>query len=388
MKVKLLSVVQAERRWFNMSEKIKVLVVDDDKFTRDLHAQLLSQEYAVLTAEDAKEALDIIGNQQIALAFLDIKMPLVHGITLCKKIKEITNIPIIFITGTESLDEHIKAYEAGGDDLLTKPAAQKVLMMKAKKLLDSYRDKEELSNLESMTYSFMSSLGTSEILLSFMKNAVLCKTKEEIINCLLKTTLKMNLDCIALFNIDEQETVALNSNGTVNEIEKRILILSRNSGKVFQFKQKVIFNYNKISLLCHNIPLNDEKKSEEVKEILMELVETTDNILQNFYSKENLSTIDSNIDGKLQQTLDSIRVSFDSLKSTYEIEIMEVSYLLEELVRSVEKTYSWLGINQEQEEEIGKILRKALDGIYSALNDKSKFDKELKKITSVLEGKK
>ena len=74
----------------------KILVADDEKEIRDLlEIYLINEGYKVIKAQDGQEALDIIDKEEIDLLVLDIMMPRVNGIEVCKKIRETKNIPNI-----------------------------------------------------------------------------------------------------------------------------------------------------------------------------------------------------------------------------------------------------------------------------------------------------
>ncbi len=103
--------------------KPKILIVDDEKPTRDVMARALSDRYACLTAADAEQALDAIrANPDLALMISDIRMPGMDGVSLLKKAKECApKLACILLTAYGSVDLAVKAMKEGADDFLTKP---------------------------------------------------------------------------------------------------------------------------------------------------------------------------------------------------------------------------------------------------------------------------
>jgi len=100
-----------------------ILVVDDVKENIDILVELL-RGYDLLTAIDAKTALDLIDNEDIDLILLDIIMPEIDGFEVCKIVKEnpnTLNIPIIFITAKDNLEDIKKGFKYGAIDYITKP---------------------------------------------------------------------------------------------------------------------------------------------------------------------------------------------------------------------------------------------------------------------------
>jgi two-component system, OmpR family, KDP operon response regulator KdpE len=120
----------------NVRMKPSVLVVDDDPTVRLLLERHLEREgYVVLAAAEGKTALDILSSQAVDLAILDLKMPGINGFSLCRSIRESSNIPIIMLTALDSVEEKVRGFECGADDYVTKPFAPKELSSRLKAIL-------------------------------------------------------------------------------------------------------------------------------------------------------------------------------------------------------------------------------------------------------------
>jgi DNA-binding response OmpR family regulator len=112
-----------------MNEK-KVLVVDDEVLITDmLKAALGSAGYTVLTAGSAEEALDILKRESIMVMFLDLNLPGMNGLDLCKKIRKKNTIGIIFaMTGYSNFYGLLDCRTVGFDDFFIKPFKLDVLL--------------------------------------------------------------------------------------------------------------------------------------------------------------------------------------------------------------------------------------------------------------------
>lgn len=106
-----------------MEAKAKILVVDDDKEIADLvEIHLVSEGYAVKKANDAVTGLSILSaDSEISLAILDIMMPGMDGLTMVKKIREVSRIPIIMLSAKSTDLDKIVGLGNGADDYVTKP---------------------------------------------------------------------------------------------------------------------------------------------------------------------------------------------------------------------------------------------------------------------------
>lgn len=100
--------------------KQKLLIVDDEPGIVDMMASFFSSQYEILTAYGGKEALEKLANQP-DLILLDIQMPDIDGLTLCRKIRELIACPILFLTARVEAADKIIGFQAGADDYIIKP---------------------------------------------------------------------------------------------------------------------------------------------------------------------------------------------------------------------------------------------------------------------------
>ena len=96
----------------------KILVADDEKEIRDLlEIYLLNEGYKVVKAKDGQEALDIMENEEIDLLVLDIMMPKLNGIEVCKKIRQTKNTPILMLSAKSEDMDKIQGMMTGADEI-------------------------------------------------------------------------------------------------------------------------------------------------------------------------------------------------------------------------------------------------------------------------------
>lgn len=100
----------------------KILVAEDDEDIVELLTLYLSNEgYEVLAANDGEEALRIAKETKVDLAVLDIMMPKMNGYELTKKLREVSNLPILILSAKNQDSDKILGLGLGADDYLTKP---------------------------------------------------------------------------------------------------------------------------------------------------------------------------------------------------------------------------------------------------------------------------
>ena len=118
---------------------MNILVVDDEKGIADLVELYLKNEgYTVYKFYNGTHALACVDKEEIDLAILDIMLPDIDGLTICQKIREHYNFPIIMLTAKETEIDKITVLTIGADDYVTKPFRPLELMARVKAQLRRY----------------------------------------------------------------------------------------------------------------------------------------------------------------------------------------------------------------------------------------------------------
>ncbi len=114
----------------------KILLVDDDSALAAVIAQLLEGcGYETDRAETAEAAFDLLAAQKFHMILLDINLPDGNGFDLCKELRKISGIPIIFASARTAEDDRIRGLEIGGDDYLPKPYSLRELTARVNALM-------------------------------------------------------------------------------------------------------------------------------------------------------------------------------------------------------------------------------------------------------------
>lgn len=117
-------------------KKGKILVVDDEASIRQIvEARLNMAGFEVVTAGDGEEAMEVHSKEHPDLIVLDIMMPRMDGLQVCKEIRKQDSVPIIMLTAKGEIPDRINALEMGADDYLTKPFSPRELEARIKAVL-------------------------------------------------------------------------------------------------------------------------------------------------------------------------------------------------------------------------------------------------------------
>jgi two-component system, OmpR family, KDP operon response regulator KdpE len=103
-------------------EEIKVLIVDDDTdFLKLVEEVLEFENYQIIEATTGKQAVEMVKVHNPSLVLLDIMLPDGDGYTVCRRIRSISSVPVVMVTGKVTPEDKIVGLDAGADDYITKP---------------------------------------------------------------------------------------------------------------------------------------------------------------------------------------------------------------------------------------------------------------------------
>ena len=119
--------------------KPKILVVDDEEHIRELIRFYLDKEgFSILEAQNGEKALDIVENEYIDFAIVDIMMPVMNGFDFVEQMKEFKDIPVIMLTAKSQSTDKLRGFSLGIDDYVTKPFDPDELLARVKTILKRY----------------------------------------------------------------------------------------------------------------------------------------------------------------------------------------------------------------------------------------------------------
>ena len=161
-----------------------IYIADDEKNIRDLITKFLECDgYSVTAFETGDELMEEFLKKPCELVILDIMMPGTDGLTICRQLRTITDVPIIMLTAKDSEYDYVRGITLGGDDYLTKPFRLTTLLMRVKSLL-----RRMDMNTKKVTCQELSDIKIGNLRFSAQENCLYCKGKPVSLS---KTELKM-----------------------------------------------------------------------------------------------------------------------------------------------------------------------------------------------------
>ena len=125
-----------QQPWNFMKRPINVLFADDDADNQQIVEFALRDEYInLIYADNGIQALNLLHADSIDLVILDVMMPIMDGIEACRRIRRISDIPIIILTAKDKEQDVIDGFEAGADDYIVKPFRPRELAARIQAIL-------------------------------------------------------------------------------------------------------------------------------------------------------------------------------------------------------------------------------------------------------------
>ena len=119
-----------------MADKTKILVVDDEpQIIRVLRHILTAHKYVVRTAEDGESALEVFSEWKPDLVLTDLQMPNMNGMELCRRLRKLSDVPIIIVSVRNEEESIVEALDTGADDYVTKPFGTNELLARIRSSL-------------------------------------------------------------------------------------------------------------------------------------------------------------------------------------------------------------------------------------------------------------
>lgn len=133
-----------------MDDKKKILVVEDErKLVRFIELELSHEGYEVDTANDGQTAIMNIMNKDYDGIILDLMIPIVDGIEVCRRVRKFSKVPIIILTARDGVKDKVEGLDLGANDYMTKPFAMEELLARLRVL---FRE-EEKAQSESVVFT-------------------------------------------------------------------------------------------------------------------------------------------------------------------------------------------------------------------------------------------
>lgn len=370
-----------------MSDKKRILIVDDSPNEIRILMELLKDDYAVVAATSGEKALEAISGENTPdLVLMDVTMDPMDGYEACEKSLALRpELPIIFVSANTRTEEILKGFEVGGSDYITKPIDPEVVSTKVKLTLEQTEQRqaleEEKSQATELVMTALTNAGNLSIVLSFLREGLKVKTRDELANNLIEALKKYNLDG-SLEMRSSASNICRSTSENITPLELELLSRSANMDtRLVEKGSRLIINFDSVSMLIKNMPIEDEIKCGEIRDYLMILAEDAFLLNTKVDSDESISQQRNALVGEmLQETQQTLQKVEESQKEQKESSMK----IMDSLASEIEENFLSMGLTEEQEILILDIIQSKIQEALDNFEHGLKMDEQLKRISSQL----
>ncbi|GAB1394953.1 hypothetical protein MASR1M60_31170 [Rhodocyclaceae bacterium] len=368
---------------------LSIFIVDDEPAARltasfpfcDPHYQI--SEFAdgnsfLSTVEQNQDALDVV--------LLDIEMPGMNGIDVCRSLRETTGWqgPVIFVSCHDDMETRLHAYDAGGSDYIVKPFNADELLQKVKvaeKVLIEKRGFADQVALASRTaFTAMSSMGELGMIMQFLRTSFSCTTCARLAKELLDVVHQYGLEGLVDLRIDGEEQ-RISTHGACTPLELSILQHGRGMGHQFQFRDRLVINYPSITLVVSKLPMADPDAVGRLRDNLAILAEGASARLVALSADAAFQRQGHGIQAALG-TLTAMLADTEQQQAAYRISALTS---IDEYILALEHSFVHLELTNKQEEALAGMARQMAENLGQKLGDSREVSDKLHSVIKQLQ---
>ncbi|MCG9711340.1 response regulator [Shewanella insulae] len=358
---------------------MEIWVVDDDRDYCELIVEMLQDEFKVSPFYGATEFRSALREKTPDLLLMDINLPDTDGITLCRELQETNQeIAVLFVSGMNTLEERLKAYEVNAVDFIAKPFELKELLAKVHSVAHYVMKQRELIQAESvsrnMAFQSMTESSQYGCVLQFFRQCFLCNDHQTLADAFFELMQQLNLNTCLEIRGESVEYFAP-SHAAISPIEANILELLDKHGRLYDFGCRTICNDKHVSFLIKNMPINDEVLYGRLRDIIAVVVEGLEARV---------------LDISRQQTLTQVFVDIETLIGDINLATREhdekFSAALINMTTEIRGSFHVLDMTIEQEDYFTALIERNLKEVKSASQAFIRLQSALAKVMDVLGG--
>jgi len=338
----------------------KVLTIDDNESNNLLIYQALKGDYEVERINNGSDALAKLRDEDFDIVLLDVNMPEMNGYHVCKEIRKLpinNNVPVLFISALNTLQNHIKGYEAGGNDYIEKPVMIDELKHKIQLAVASSKAvvnlDQQLKFATDTAMTAMTNSGELGVVLGFMEASFKAENEHALIQCLLESIRQYQINACIRLSTGSEHFESTDDMLKTSKLEQTLLDKGRHADRIIRLGKRVLFNTPRASILVRNLPIDDEDKCGRLVDHLAAIVVAADaRSLQIEEQQKRLSV--------KNQVLDSVVEIADQeiikIQSQFGEFIDETQRIMSQLHGDIEEALFDFKLSTEQEDHFYQLI--------------------------------
>lgn len=363
-----------------------VFIVEDEAPVLQLLGETLCDDFTVELFASAEACLERLQTAKPDLLLLDIRLPGVDGTTFCSQLKDdfdTGNIPVTIISGLDSIDMRLSAYNAGAQDFIAKPFKPAEVVRKIQVSQRTIAEKRKLSEqagfAQRTAFSVMTGMSELGVVMQFFSRSFGCATGDEIAEAILDSLKQYDLQGALQFRLRD-ETHTVSPEGVDLPLEASIFDSLRTRGRIFELKNRCVFNFPRISILIKNMPLNDPERCGRIRDNSAILAEGADARL----AAIEVEQANRRQREGAQRALKQVREAIDISRASNRQDRMRSTELMHDLLVALEDSFMSLGLTEVQEAHLQQLVKGYAQLLINIQERDSTTEQQLEVVAMVL----
>jgi len=368
-----------------MSDKIHVLIADDEPLNLELMEEILEDDFHVNTVTSGQACLAFLQENKPDILLLDVAMPNMDGYDVCREIKanDDLTLPVIFVSARGAIEDRLTGYEAGGDDYLVKPFNCDELLAKVQNMVAFVNQHKELDTqlqgARDMSMMVLTNSGEMGVIVNFIRQTFECADVESLSSAAFEALEQLDLDGTVQY-FDENQTIGTyDSNGSYKPVEGELLELARSKGRIFNFNQRSIFNFPNSSLLIKNMPEDEEIKGRFLDHICMLM----EGLNARFIAILQAKLVQDNAQ-KNERLLENTKDGMMAVQYGVQQQSIQAVSISQQLIHQLEQDFLSLGLDDDQERYLIQLIETNTQRIADIYEKNDAVDSFFKQMISEL----
>lgn len=345
------------------SGKLTIFAVDDDPPSRVMLKAIFANGYDMEIFDTAEACLERVKTVRPGIFLLNVGLPGMDGFEMCRHLKGdalTTHIPVIFISRKDDTESRLTGYDAGGEDFLVKPYAIDEVRRKVEVVRKAVANaavlRQRLDDSEKLSIQLLTNLGEYAVVIGFVQNLNQCISNEEIAEALLKALRAYKLEgAVHVHDMEGQFT--LSEEGRDRPIERSVIESVRGLGRTVEFKRRFACNFDSLTVLVKNMPIDDPTLCARIRDNLLIAAECASARIQaqQYQIRHNQSK------STASNAFDALQAVIFNFRSKYSQALYQSSLQTQGLLDELAAAFASLGLSAEQENRIDDIVRTRME---------------------------
>ena len=330
----------------------RILAVDDEPFNLEIIEEILEDlDFELKMVNSGPECLEVVEEFDPQVILLDVSMPQMSGYDVCRKLKENPNtqkIIVMFVSARGTVEERMEGYSVGAEDYIVKPFSHNELKLKLQHLNQVLIEKESLEQQveDATSTAFNAMANSSEMgqIVNYIEHIGSIDNEYELgkafLNCLGAFDLQSNVE----FRLDN-EVLHFSVSGVCSPIVIELFEMLKSKGRLHEFSNRILVNYEMISLLILNMPGQDPDKHGRIRDHICFLVSVTEQQLKAILTKKELLQQQQ----QLNDAVGKVHSKFTGLIELLNENRINNEAVFKRLQEDLESRIPTMGLDEDQE---------------------------------------